>query len=99
MYIKGIHNTITNAISQLDFGPIPNKQEKWMIFTKCWYHYTMQEESGINTSAQQEHMNLVFANHIKEDVIYLVTAQEIAQAKKLDVSLEKASRQIFITIG
>ena len=34
-------------------------------------------------------MNLVFANHSKEDVIYPLTVWEIAQAQKLDASLEK----------
>ena len=46
VYIKGIHNTVANAISRLDIGPIPSEHENWMTFTKCWCHYTMQEESA-----------------------------------------------------
>jgi hypothetical protein len=34
-------------------------------------------------------MNLVFANHSKEDAIYPLTVREIAQAQKLDASIEK----------
>ena len=48
----------------------------------------MQEEFDENTSAHQEQLNLVFANHSEEDVIYLLTVREIAQAKKLDASLK-----------
>ncbi len=44
MYIKGIHKTVANTISCLDFGLGPNAKENWVTFTKCWCHYTMQEE-------------------------------------------------------
>ena len=53
----------------------------------------MQEESVIDTSAYQEEINMVFANHSKEDVIYPLTVQEIAQAQKLDASLKKLKDQ------
>ena len=53
----------------------------------------MQEESDKNTSAHQEQMNLVFANHSKEDVTYRLTLREIAQAQKLDASLKKLNDQ------
>ena len=93
VYIKGIHNTVADAISRLDIGPIPSEHENWMTFTKCWCHYTMQEESAIDTSAYQEEMNLVFANRSKEDVIYPLTVREIAEAQKLDASLKKLKDQ------
>ena len=53
----------------------------------------MKEESVENTTAHQEQMNLVFANHSKEDLIYLLTVQEIIQAQKLDASLKKLNDQ------
>ena len=93
VYIKGIHNTVADAISRLDIGPIPSEHENWMTFTKCWCHYTMQEESAIDTSAYQEEMNLVFANRSEEDVIYPLTVREIAEAQKLDASLKKLKDQ------
>jgi hypothetical protein len=89
VYIKGIHNTVADAISRLDFGPIQNNKNNWMTFTKCWCHNTTQEESVPNTSAHQDQMNLVFANRSEEDAIYPLTVREIAQAQKFDVSLEK----------
>eukprot|EP00804_Cyclotella_cryptica_P028168 CCRYP_011016-RA/>CCRYP_011016-RA protein AED:0.14 eAED:0.08 QI:0/0/0/1/0/0/2/0/286 len=91
--IKGIHSTVADVISRLDFGPAPSEHENWMTFTKCWCHYTMQKESAIDTSAYQEEMNLVFANRSEEDVIYLLTVQEIAQALKLDTSLKMLKAQ------
>ena len=35
MHIKGIHNTVANAISRLDFGPSKDDKANWMAFTKC----------------------------------------------------------------
>ena len=70
VYIKGKHNTVADPISLLDCGSMPNEQENWMTFTKCWCHYTMQEESVMDTSACQEKMILVFANCSEENVIY-----------------------------
>ena len=49
----------------------------------------MQEESVVHTSAHQEQMNLMFANHSNEDMIYPLTVQEIAQAQKHDANLER----------
>jgi ribonuclease HI len=94
VYIKGIHNTVADAISRLDFGPIQNNKNNWMTFTKCWCHNTTQEESVPNTSAHQDQMNLVFANRSEEDAIYPFTVREIAQAQKFDVSLEKLTDNI-----
>jgi hypothetical protein len=50
MHIKGIHNTVADAISRLDFGPVHDEKAKWMMFTKCWCHYTMLApiEEGTN---------------------------------------------------
>ena len=41
VYIKGIHNTIADAISQLDVSPdTPSEDavmhQNWMMFSKCW---------------------------------------------------------------
>ena len=62
VHIKGIHNTITNAISQLDYGPVSHDKDNWMTFTKCWCHYTVHSTHALNTSNIQTSMNLVFAN-------------------------------------
>ena len=38
VYIKGTHNTVADAISCLDCGPILSEQETWVTFTKNWCH-------------------------------------------------------------
>jgi hypothetical protein len=40
IHIKGIHNTVADAISHLDYCPVQNTRETWMTFTQCWCYYT-----------------------------------------------------------
>jgi hypothetical protein len=80
IYIKGIYNTVVDAISQLDYGPVPDNRSTWMTFAQCWcYHNSMQEHSE-STVNIKEFMNMVFANRNKEDSIYPLTTREIAEA-------------------
>ena len=39
-YIKGIHNTVASAISQLDYGPVQEDRSSMMTFAQCSCHYT-----------------------------------------------------------
>ena len=80
--------TIANSISRLDVGLVPNEQENWMTFMKCWCYYNQQQESVEHTSAHQYQMSLVFANCSDQDVIYPLTVKEIAQAQKINASLK-----------
>jgi hypothetical protein len=41
VYIKGIHNTVANAIFRLDFDPVNDDKANWMTFTKCLCQSTM----------------------------------------------------------
>ena len=82
---KGIHNTVDNTISRLDFGLVQDEKANWMMFTKCWCHYTMHAPTAESTQAHQHQINMVFANHSKKDVIYPLTVKEIAQAQEDDV--------------
>ena len=41
VHINGIDNNVANAISRLDFGPVQDENANWMMFTKCWCHYTV----------------------------------------------------------
>jgi hypothetical protein len=45
IHIRGIHNTVTDAILLLDYGPIKGSREVWMTFTKCWCHYVLHTAS------------------------------------------------------
>eukprot|EP00804_Cyclotella_cryptica_P000397 CCRYP_008717-RA/>CCRYP_008717-RA protein AED:0.29 eAED:0.29 QI:0/0/0/1/0/0/2/0/315 len=92
VHIKGIHNTVADAICRLDSSPTQDDNATWMTFTKCWCHYTEHESSADSTSDHQESIHLVFANRSDEDVIYPLTVKEIAQAQTTDATLKKLSR-------
>ncbi len=49
MHIKGIHNTVADAISRLDFGSVKDEKTNWMTFTKCRCHYTMHAPTEEST--------------------------------------------------
>ena len=65
MHIKGIHNTVANAISRLDICPVQEEKTYWMMFTNHWCHYTMHNPLEEGTTNQQHRMNIMFANRSK----------------------------------
>ena len=88
MYINGIHNTVADAISPLDYGPVHKDRSTMMTFAQCWCHNTSgQEESTSPSAYMQESMNLVFANWDDKDTIYPLTAREIAETQKHNLEL------------
>ena len=50
MNIKGMHNTVANAISWLDYNHVSNDEDKLMTFTKCWCHYIVHPTQAQNNS-------------------------------------------------
>ena len=64
VYIKGIHNTVADAISRLDFLPTVKSEttdkQCWMTLAKCWC--TLENDTDISNSEQTMDMNHVFAN-------------------------------------
>ena len=92
VHIKGIQNTVADAISRLDFGPVQDEKANWMTFTKYWCHYTMQATPMESTTNQQHQINMVFANRSEEDVIYPLTVKEIALAQERDLVLKKLTK-------
>ena len=87
VYIKGIHNTIAYAISRLEYDPSINRttssdivqKQNWMTVSKYWCNLEKDD-----TTSHEDQMNLVFANHGKEEKIYPLTTIEIAEAQKKD---------------
>eukprot|EP00804_Cyclotella_cryptica_P013981 CCRYP_002486-RA/>CCRYP_002486-RA protein AED:0.28 eAED:0.38 QI:0/0/0/1/1/1/2/0/343 len=54
--IKGIHNTVADAISRLDYGPVSDDRSTWMTFAQCWCYRNMaQPKSSLATT--EESMN------------------------------------------
>jgi hypothetical protein len=88
VYIKGIHNTIADAISRLEYvsPDTPSKDaamhQAWMTFSKCWCEYGHKHNDSTNKHIYS--MNNVFANCSNEGKIYPLTVKEIAKAQKLD---------------
>eukprot|EP00804_Cyclotella_cryptica_P003876 CCRYP_015749-RA/>CCRYP_015749-RA protein AED:0.70 eAED:0.31 QI:0/-1/0/1/-1/0/1/0/188 len=76
IHIKGIHNTVADAISRLDYSPAHNQMDTWMTFTQCWCHYASHTTSQ-QPAIHRDSMNLVFANRSEEEVIYPLTVNEI----------------------
>ena len=66
VHIKGIHNTVADAISKLDFGMVQDEKANWMTFRKCWCHNTMHAPTEEITITHQHQINMVFANCSKE---------------------------------
>ena len=67
------------------------KMANWFSFTKGWCHYTVHSPPEESSQNHQHHMNMVFANHSEEDVMYPLTVKEIAQAQEKDLILKKLS--------
>jgi hypothetical protein len=100
IYIKGIHNTVTDAVSQLDYDPQLNKTNEYnhaMLgvepeesSVQQWksfaHHWCSYNESSTPTQTYCFHMNEVFANRSDEDEIYSLTTVEIAAAQRGDAS-------------
>jgi hypothetical protein len=104
VYIKGIHNTVADAISQLEYNPVQN-------LTNEYTHATMRIPTGEPTTNPSQWMTFskqwrcymqgyavsnteaadlsaVFANRSEEDDIYPLTTVEIAEAQWADASIK-----------
>ena len=103
IYIKGIHNTVADAISRLDYDPKVNSTNEYNhathgISTKKMAHQRWLMFSKLwscYNEAQEDpdetnviQMNEVFANRSEEDEIYPLTVKEIIEAQKADNKLK-----------
>jgi hypothetical protein len=104
IYIKGIHNTVTDAISQLDYDPKVNSTNEYNhamhgmstkeVASQRWLMFS--KLWSCNNEAQEDsdetntiHLNEVFANHCKDYEIYSLTVTEIVDAQKADNKLKE----------
>jgi hypothetical protein len=102
VYTKGIHNRVADAISQLDYNPTVDPTSKciyamlgmsakgdtiakWMTFSKFWHFYN---KYNTGTQTQECKLNRVLANRSKEEKIFRLTTQEVAEAQKADDKLK-----------
>jgi hypothetical protein len=80
VYIKGIHNTLADAISWLEHDPGVNQTAESYFMTKVKSSKHSQRQNWMAASKywcqleidtnQHEDLNLVFANHGEEDELY-----------------------------
>ena len=55
VYIKGIHNTVADAISRLEYTPVKSDKLNWMTFTGkfCYYHRKCKASLGADQLREQ----------------------------------------------
>jgi len=98
IYIKGIHNTVTDAISRLDYDPKLNTTNEYnhamhvmstkVVSNQKWMMFSKFwscfKENQDPDELNTIEMNHVFANRSEEDEIFPLTVKEIVEAQKAD---------------
>ncbi len=100
VYIKGIHNTIADAIKWQEYDPSINHTADSYHMTKIKKRCSKcsQRQSWMTVSkhwcnleidtTKHEDLNFAFANHREEDEIYPLTTIEIVEAQPKDQELK-----------
>ncbi len=104
VYIKGIHNTVADTVSRLEYGPSVNQtaesfhtkkvrnkshqRQCWMTVLKNWCELDIDADSLDSYTKKHNNWNLVFAHHKEEEEIYPLTLKEIADAQRKDQELK-----------
>jgi hypothetical protein len=98
VYIKGIHNTVADAISRLEYDPSVNQTADNYHLTKIRSFTSRQRQNLMKVSKhwcnleidihKPEDFNFTFANHGEEEEIYPLTTIEIAEAQRKDQELK-----------
>jgi hypothetical protein len=95
MYIKGIDNTVADAVSRLDYNPALNrhaddednkslsKETKWNNFLTLMNRYDTKSSDETNTDYKTNYSQ-VFTNNLSDDEVYPLTVAEIADAQRAD---------------
>ncbi len=98
VYIKGIHNTIADAISRLEYDPRVNQTAENYHLTKVRSFQSSQRQNWMTVSKhwcnlnidthKPKDLNFVFAIHGEEEEICPLTTMEIAEAQRKDQELK-----------
>jgi hypothetical protein len=100
LYIKGIHNTMADAVSWIEYDPSVNQtaesfhmekvrnnssqRQCWMTVLKKWCKLDIDSDSLDSYTNKHYDWNLVFAHHKEEDEVYPLILIEIADAQRKD---------------
>jgi hypothetical protein len=103
IYIKGIHNTVTDAISRLDYDPKANSTNKYNhathgmstkeVTSQRWLMFSKlwscyNEAQEDSDKTNILQLNEVFTNHSEDNEIYPLTVIEIVDTQKADNKLK-----------
>jgi hypothetical protein len=104
VYIKGIHNTVADAVSWLVYDPSVNRtaesfhmmkvrnnsrqRQCWMTVSKNWCKLDIDSDNLDSYTNKHNDWNLVIAHHKEEDNIHPLTLTKIADAQHKDQELK-----------
>ena len=104
IYIKGVDNTVADAISRLDYNPALNRHaddednpevrevSKWNNFITLFNHYDTKSSDQATPDYMQSYSH-VFATNLSDDEIYPLTVSEIADAQRADPTWKKLFKE------
>jgi hypothetical protein len=104
VYIKGIHNTVADAVSRLEYDPSVNKtaesvhttkvrnrsgqRQCWVTVSKNWCKLDIDSDNLDSYTNKHDNWNLVIAHHKEEEEVYPLTLRKIANAQRKDQELK-----------
>jgi hypothetical protein len=104
VYIKGIHSTVADTVSQLEYDPSVNRtaesfhttkgrnnssqRQCWMTVLKKWCKLNIDSDNLDSYTDKHDDWNLVFAHHKEEEEVNPLTLTEIADAQRKDQELK-----------
>ena len=104
VYVKGIYNTMADAVLQLEYDPSVNRtaesfhmtnvrnnssqRQCWMTVSKIWCKLDIDSDNLDSFTNKHDDWNLVFAHHKEEEEVYPLTLTEIADAQHKDQELK-----------
>ncbi len=96
IYIEGIHNTVADAVSWLEYDPNINRTSEsfhtrkvrnnsrqrqcLMTVSKNWCKLDIDSDNLDSYTDKHDDWNLLFAHHEEEDKVYPLTLIEIADS-------------------
>jgi hypothetical protein len=102
--IKGIHNTMADTVSRLEYDPSVNntaesfhttkvrnrshQRQGWMTVLKKWCELDFDSDNLDSYTDKHDDWNLVFTHHEEEEEVYSLTLTEIADAQRKDQELK-----------
>jgi hypothetical protein len=104
VYIKGIHNTVADAVLRLEYDPSINQtaesfhamkvrnnssqRQCWMMVSKKWWKLDIDSDNLDLYTNKHDDWNLKFTHHKEEEEVYPLTLTEIADAQRNNQELK-----------